>query len=148
MEFEYISALKEQHGKLKQHAADLETALSQRESTLVQLNAANQAATRKHDQTDEEQRLKLRQLEEDLTNQTAVCDSLQQQVQREYNGQALQLFVVKPITIPVAHLCKLVAEGSICGLFLSLVTCFLKYEILDRLVAAKCISCMLKTAKN
>ena len=94
LEFEYISALKEQHGKLKQHAADLETALSQRESTLVQLNAANQAATRKHDQTDEEQRLKLRQLEEDLTNQTAVCDSLQQQVQCEYSGQTLQLYSV------------------------------------------------------
>lgn len=76
----YIVALKEQHTKLKQHAADLETALAQRESTLVQLNAANQTSTRKHDQTDEEQRLKLRQLEEDLTNQTSVCDSLQQQV--------------------------------------------------------------------
>lgn len=65
---------------MKQHAADLETALSQRESTLVQLNAANQSATKKHDQTDEEQRLKLRQLEEDMSNQTSLCDSLQQQV--------------------------------------------------------------------
>ena len=106
---------------MKQHAADLETALSQRESTVVQLNAANQAATRKHDQTDEEQRLKLRQLEEDLTNQTAVCDSLQQQVQCQYSGQTLQLCGVKPITIEFCSSCSF---GGSC---LSLAPCFLKY---------------------
>lgn len=65
---------------MKQHATELETALGQRESAMVQLNAANQSVTRKHDELSEEQRLKVRQLEEDLSSQNTLCDSLQNQV--------------------------------------------------------------------
>lgn len=70
-------ALKDQHTKLKQHAADLEAALAQRESALVQLSASSQSVTRRNDQLNEEQRLRLRQLEEDLGTQTSLCASLQ-----------------------------------------------------------------------
>jgi len=72
--------LKDQHNKVKQHAVELEAALAQRESVLVQLSAANQTVTQKHDQLTEEQMLRVRQLEEDLSNQTSLCDSLKAEV--------------------------------------------------------------------
>ena len=72
--------MKEQHTKVKQHASELESALAQRESALVQLNAANQSVNRKHDELSEEQRLKVRQLQDDLSKQSSLCDSLQSQV--------------------------------------------------------------------
>lgn len=75
-----ILVLSEQHGKLKQHANDLETALSQREATLVQLQATNLSASKKHDLTDEEQKMRIRQLLEDLNNQTSKCESIERQV--------------------------------------------------------------------
>lgn len=81
-----VSGLQDQHTKLKQHVSDIEAALAQRESALVQLNAANMASYRKHDQFDEEQKLKIQQLEEDLSNQTNLCETLQQQVGEEVWG--------------------------------------------------------------
>lgn len=73
----------DQHAKLKQHTSDLESALSQREAALVEFQAANMSASRKYDQVDEEQRLRVRQLEEDLNQQTTLSESLQRQVSRQ-----------------------------------------------------------------
>ncbi|KAF6021807.1 GOLGA3 [Bugula neritina] len=82
-----LSALKDQHNKVKQHAVELEAALAQRESVLVQLSAANQTVTQKHDQLTEEQMLRVRQLEEDLSNQTSLCDSLKAELNSERQSQ-------------------------------------------------------------
>jgi len=73
-------AVAEQHNKLKQHTAELESSLAQKESSLIHMNAANMATSRKCDQTEEEQRLKVRQLEEDLCSQNELAESLQNQV--------------------------------------------------------------------
>ena len=75
-----FTGLLEQHNKLKQHSSDLEAALAQHEAEIVELHAAGASESRKHDQVDEEQMLKLRQLQEDLSAQASLIDSLQEQV--------------------------------------------------------------------
>ncbi|XP_067935057.1 golgin subfamily A member 3-like [Watersipora subatra] len=78
-----LAALKEQHNKAKQHTSELESALGQRESALVQLSAASQTLTAKHDEESEEQKIKIRQLEDDLNKQALLHHDLQSQVDSE-----------------------------------------------------------------